>query len=31
MESVKALGVVDAEIRLMENISAKIKVSVEAL
>ena len=31
MDSVKALGVVETEIRLMENISAKIKVSVEAL
>ena len=31
MDSVKTLGVVEAEIRLMENISAKIKVSVEAL
>lgn len=31
MDSVKALGVIEAEIRLMENISAKIKVSVEAL
>ena len=31
MDSVKALGVVEAEIRLMENISAKIKVSVEAM
>ena len=31
MDVVKALGVVEAEIRLMENISAKIKVSVEAL
>lgn len=31
MDSVKALGVTQAEIRLMENISAKIKVSVEAL
>lgn len=31
MDSVKALGVVDAEIRLMENITAKIKVSVEAM
>ena len=31
MESVKTLGVIEAEIRLMENISAKIKVSVEAL
>ncbi len=30
MDSVKALGVFEAEIRLMENISAKIKVSVEA-
>ena len=31
MDSVKVLGVIEAEIRLMENISAKIKVSVEAL
>ena len=31
MDSVKALGIFDAEIRLMENISAKIKVCVEAL
>ena len=31
MDSVKALGVVEAEIRLMENVSAKITVSVEAL
>jgi large subunit ribosomal protein L9 len=31
MDSVKALGVIETEIRLMENVSAKIKVSVEAL
>jgi large subunit ribosomal protein L9 len=31
MDSVKTLGFFEAEIRLMENISAKIKVSVEAL
>ena len=31
MDAVKVLGVIEAEIRLMENISAKIKVSVEAL
>ena len=31
MDAVKALGVVSAEIRFMENISAKINVSVEAL
>ena len=31
MDSVKVLGVLEAEIRLMENVSAKIKVSVEAL
>ena len=31
MDTIKTLGTFDAEIRLMENISAKIKVSVEAL
>ncbi len=31
MDSLKTIGVIEAEIRLMENISAKIKVSVEAL
>lgn len=31
MDTVKTLGTFDAEIRLMENISAKIKVSVESL
>ena len=31
MDSVKAVGVLPAEIRLMENITTKINVSVEAL
>ena len=31
MAAVKALGTFDAEIRLMENVSAKIKVHVYAL
>lgn len=31
MDSVKTVGVFQAEIRLMENVSAKITVSVEAL
>ncbi len=31
MDSVKAIGCLQAEIRLMENVSAKITVSVEAL
>jgi len=31
MDTIKTLGVFEAEIRLMENVSAKIKVSVEGL
>lgn len=31
MDSVKALGTIDAEVRLMENVTAKIQVTVEGI